>query len=55
MKKPFESEVTEAFSNSPLSRIASAFTDDEYHEQVDALMSQLNAFATGGNQNSVVQ
>ena len=47
LEKPFESEVTETFFNSPMSRIACAFTDDEYHEHVDALMSQLNVFATG--------
>ena len=49
LEKPFESEVTESFFNSPMSRIACAFTDDEYHEHVDALMSQLNVFATGGS------
>ena len=49
LEKPFESEVTEAFFNSPMSRIACAFTDDEYYEHVDALMSQLNVFATGGS------
>ena len=32
-----------------MSRLACAFTDDEYHEHVDALMSQLNVFATGGS------
>lgn len=49
LEKPFESEVTEAFFNSPMSRIACAFTDDEYHEHIDALISQLNVFATGGS------
>ena len=52
--KPFESEVTEVFLNSSMSRIACAFTDDEYHEHVDALMSQMNVFATEGS-GSVVQ
>ena len=49
LEKPFESEVTEVFFNSLMSRLACAFTDDEYHEHIDALMSQLNVFATGGS------
>ena len=39
----------EFFFNSPTSRIACASTDDEYLEKVDALMTQLKVFATGGS------
>ena len=44
-----ESEAVEAFFNSPMCRIACELTEDEYMQHIDALMTQLNVFATGGS------
>ena len=49
MEKPLESEVVEAFFNSAMSRSSSQLTDVEYLQHVDALMTQLIVFATGGS------
>ena len=49
LEKPLESEVVEAFFNSAMSRVSSQLTDVEYLQHVDALMTQLNVFATGGS------
>ena len=49
LEKPFESEVLEAFFNSAMSRVSSQLTDVEYLQHVDALMTQLVVFATGGS------
>ena len=49
-EKPMESEAVETFFNSPKCRIAGELTtEDEYMQQIDALMTQLNVFATGGS------
>ena len=47
--KPLESDIVEALFNLAMSRVSSQLTDVEYLQQVDALMSQLNVFATGGS------
>ena len=49
LEKPVESEAVEAFFNSPMCRIACELTEDEYMQHIDALMAQLNVFATGGS------
>ena len=49
LEKPRESEAVEAFFNSPMCRIACELTEDEYMQHIDALMTQLNVFATGGS------
>ena len=49
LEKPMESEAVEAFFNSPMCRIACELTEDEYMQHIDALMTQLNVFATGGS------
>ena len=49
LEKPLESEVVEAFFNSAMSRVSSQLTDVEYLQHVDALMTQLIVFATGGS------
>ena len=49
LEKPLESEVVEAFFNSAMSRVSSQLTNVEYLQHVDALMTQLNVFATGGS------
>ena len=41
------SEVVETFFNSAMSRVFSQLTDVEYLQHEDALMTQLNVFATG--------
>ena len=48
-RKPLESEVVEAFFNSAVSRVSSQLTDVDYMQHVDALMTQLKVFATGGS------
>ena len=48
LENPMESEAVEAFFNSPMCRIACELTEDEYMQHIDALMTQLNVFATGG-------
>ena len=48
LEKPSESDVVEAFFKSAMSRVSSQLTDVEYLQCVDALMPQLNVFATGG-------
>ena len=47
LEKPVESEAVEAFSNSPMCKIACELTEDEYMQHIDALMTQLNVFGTG--------
>ena len=47
--KAFESEEVEAFIDSAMTRFSSQLTDVEYLQHVDALMTQLNVFATGGS------
>ena len=47
LKKPLETVVVEAFFNSAMSRVSSQVTDVECLQHVDALMTQLNVFATG--------
>ena len=49
LAKPMESEAVEAFFNWPMCRIACELTEDEYMQHIDALMTQLNVFATGGS------
>ena len=44
-----ESEVVAAFFNSAMSRVSSQLADVEYLEHVDALVAQLNVFATGSS------
>ena len=49
LEKPLESEVVEAIFNSITSRISFQLTDVEYLQHVDALMTQLKVFPTGGS------
>ena len=49
LEKPLENETVDAFFNSPMGRISCKISDDEYMKHMDALMSQLNVFATGGS------
>ena len=49
LEKPLESEVVAAFFNSAMSRVSSQLADVEYLEHVDALVAQLNVFATGSS------
>ena len=46
--KPLENETVAAFFNSPMERISCKISDDESMQHMDALMTQLNVFATGG-------
>ena len=49
LEKPLTNDVTEAYFNSTMSRLSCIFTDEEFMKHIDALMSQLNVFATGGS------
>ena len=49
LEKPMQSEAVEALFNSPMCRIACELTENEYIQHIDALMTQVNVFATGGS------
>ena len=49
LEKPKESEAVEAFFNLAMCGNASELTEDEAMQHFDALMTQLNVFATGGS------
>ena len=49
LEKPLENETVKAFFNSPMGRISCKISDEEYMQHMDALMTQLNVFATGGS------
>ena len=48
LEKPMQSEAVEAFFNSPMCRIACELTGGKNMQHIDALMTHLNVFATGG-------
>ena len=48
LEKPLTNDVAEAYFNSTMSRLSCIFTDETFMKPFDALMSQLNVFATGG-------
>ena len=49
LEKLLESEIVEAFFNSIVYTVPSQLTEVEYLQHVDASMTQLNVFATGGS------
>ena len=49
LEKRMESEAVEAFFKSSRCRITCELTEDEYKQHIDALMTQLKVFATGGS------
>ena len=53
LEKPLENETVEASFNSPMGSISCKISGNEYMQNMDALMTQLNVFATIGSRSVV--